>query len=75
MQVMFDCTLVILGDFMIAFNGGGFLSSDQNVRFVIGWGYTGVFLACLSIAFLILGRVTFIAVKRTLMVQVIKKSK
>lgn len=75
MQVMFDCTLVILSDFMISFNGGGFLSSDQNVRFEIGWGYLGVFLTCLSVAFLMLARITFIAVKRTMMVQVIKKSK
>ena len=28
LQIIFDCTLVVLSDFMIAFNGGGFLSSD-----------------------------------------------
>ena len=60
---------------MIAFNGGGWLSADQNVRFEIGWGYASVLLACLAIAFLTLGRTTYNAVRRTMMVQIVKKSK
>ena len=65
---MYDCTLVILGDFMITFNGGGWLSTDQNVRFEIGWAYSSVMLACISISFLFLARVTFSAVRRTMMI-------
>lgn len=33
LQIMFDITFFLLGDLMIAFNGGGWLSTDQNVRF------------------------------------------
>ena len=59
---------------MITFNGGGWLSSDQNVRFEIGWAYTGVFIACVSISFLFLVIITIRAVRRTLMIQVHHKS-
>lgn len=42
LQVFLDTMLMLLIDFMVAFNGGGFISTDQSVRFAIGWAYTSV---------------------------------
>ena len=75
LQIVFDTTIIFLGDLMIAFNGGGWLSSDQNVRFNFGWAYIGVFLLCIFITFMAMLVITFKAVKRASMTKHIKKSK
>lgn len=36
LQIFLDIMIIALADFMVAFNGGGFISKDQNVRFSIG---------------------------------------
>lgn len=43
--------LMLLTDFMVAFNGGGFISTDQSVRFAIGWAYTSVLAFSLVVCY------------------------
>jgi hypothetical protein len=54
LQILYDTALVILCDILIAFNGGGWLSKDQNVRFNIGWVYVGVFVATNALAVVVM---------------------
>jgi len=51
LQVFLDTMLMLLTDFMVAFNGGGFISTDQSVRFAIGWAYTSVLAFSLVVCY------------------------
>ena len=75
LQIIFDMAIIILSDLMIAFNGGGWLSENQNVRFSIGWGYIGVFGLCLLISVVVLVVITLKAVQRTLLMTEVKRTK
>ena len=75
LQIFHDIVLVILSDFMIAFNGGGFISTDQNVRFVIGWIYSAVLFGSLAVSFLIMVFITLKTVQRTVLIKEFRKSK
>ena len=75
LQIFHDIVLVILADFMIAFNGGGFISTDQNVRFIIGWIYSAVLFGSLAVSFLIMVFITLKTVQRTVLIKEFRKSK
>ena len=75
LQIFHDIVLVILSDFMIAFNGGGFISTDQNVRFIIGWIYSAVLFGSLAVSFLIMVFITLKTVQRTVLIKEFRKSK
>ena len=66
---------MVLADFMVAFNGGGFLSTDQKVRFEIGWAYTGVLTLSLAVAYVVMVLLTLKSIKQKLHQKVTRKSK
>lgn len=66
LQILHEVTIVILCDLLITFNGGGWLGSDQNMRFLIGWAYAGVLALSLAISFFVLAMVTLSVLRQTL---------
>lgn len=66
---------MILCDLLITFNGGGWLRSDQNMRFMIGWAYVGVMALSLAISFFVLSVVSLNALHHTLMQRKPKKKR
>lgn len=67
--------LIALADFMFAFNGGGFISKDQNVRFSIGWAYVTFLAVSLVPPFAIMIFTTFRVIEQNLLHSKFRKSK
>ena len=75
LQIFLDVMLMALADFMVAFNGGGFVSPDQQVRFDVGWAYV-FFLAVSSVVPVVaMVVVTMSTVQNNLMRVSFKKSR
>ena len=75
LQVFMDIIVMILTDFMVAFNGGGFISTDQRMRFAIGWAYSGILSLGIVVALTVLVYITLKVVQRTMLIQQVKLSK
>ena len=58
--------VIFLADFMVAFNGGGYLSKDQNIRFSIGWAYVTFLAISVAPPFIIMTFMTFKVLKQNL---------
>ena len=67
LQIMQEMTVVVLCDLLITFNSGGWLNSDQTIRFTIGWVYLGVFTLSIVISFFVMVMVSLTNLRYTLM--------